>query len=87
MEDSFSDVISMVPVVYPKNTDTGPDLEKLIIDSDKFIGNAQFVSETVSEGFKAFMVQQIFLGYIMVSKLRKLLVFPSINMVRIIISV
>ena len=44
MEDSCSDVISMVPIVYPKNTDTGPDLEKLIIDSGKFIGNAQFVS-------------------------------------------
>ena len=28
MEDPFSDVISMVPVVYSKNTDMGPDVEK-----------------------------------------------------------
>ena len=71
MEDSCSDVISMVPVVYPKNTDMGSDLEKLITNSGEFIFNAQFVSETVSEGFKAFRVQQILLGYNMVSKLRK----------------
>ena len=51
-DDSCSDVINEVPSVYTKNTDMEPDSEEVIIDTGKSIGNAQTVSETVSEGFK-----------------------------------